>query len=143
MSIPEAEKFEGRPLVLVADDETHIRLVVVSKLRSAGAEVVEARDGAEALARARERRPDLVITDLQMPHLSGLELAQALMIDARTSGVPVLMLTARGYSLSDDQMRGASILELMSKPFGARELLRRAVLLLKRSTSGASNLEAA
>lgn len=143
MSIPEAEKFEGRPLVLVADDETHIRLVVVSKLRSAGAEVVEARDGAEALARARERRPDLVITDLQMPHLSGLQLAQALMIDARTSGVPVLMLTARGYSLSDDQMRGASILELMSKPFGARELLRRAVLLLKRSTSGASNLEAA
>lgn len=143
MSIPEAEKFEGRPLVLVADDETHIRLVVVSKLRSAGAEVVEARDGAEALARARERRPDLVITDLQMPHLSGLELAQALMIDARTSGVPVLMLTARGYSLSDDQMRGASILELMSKPFGARELLRRAVFLLKRSTSGASNLEAA
>jgi DNA-binding response OmpR family regulator len=143
VSIPEAEKFEGRPLVLVADDETHIRLVVVSKLRSAGAEVVEARDGAEALARARERRPDLVITDLQMPHLSGLELAQALMIDARTSGVPVLMLTARGYSLSDDQMRGASILELMSKPFGARELLRRAVLLLKRSTSGASNLEAA
>lgn len=143
MSIPEAEKFEGRPLVLVADDQTHIRLVVVSKLRSAGAEVVEARDGAEALARARERRPDLVITDLQMPHLSGLELAQALMIDARTSGVPVLMLTARGYSLSDDQMRGASILELMSKPFGARELLRRAVLLLKRSTSGASNLEAA
>lgn len=143
MSIPEAEKFEGRPLVLVADDETHIRLVVVSKLRSAGAEVVEARDGAEALTRARERRPDLVITDLQMPHLSGLELAQALMTDARTAGVPVLMLTARGYSLSDDQVRGASILELMSKPFGARELLRRAVLLLKRSTSGASNLEAA
>ncbi len=143
MTMPEAEKFEGRPLVLVADDETHIRLVVVAKLRSAGAEVVEARDGAEALVRARERRPDLVITDLQMPHLSGLELARELLADVRTSGVPVLMLTARGYSVSEEQVRGANIRELMTKPFGARDLLRRAVVLLKSTADGVEHREAA
>lgn len=111
--------------LVVADDEHHIRTVVAAKMRSAGFEVVEARDGAEALEACFRTLPDLVVTDLQMPLMSGLELCMRLKLDARTASTPVVMLTARGYILDEGQLSQTNIRELMSKPFGAKELLRR------------------
>lgn len=121
--------------IVVADDEHHIRAVVASKLRSAGFEVFEARDGAEALELAFAHRPDLLVTDLQMPLMSGLELCLRLKVDQRTAGVPVVMLTARGYILDQSQLDETNIRELMSKPFAAKELLRRVNDLLGLATA--------
>ncbi len=121
--------------VVVADDEHHIRAVVAAKFRSAGFEVHEARDGAEALELALAQQPDLLVTDLQMPLMSGLELCLRLKVDQRTAGVPVIMLTARGYILDDAQIAETNIRELMSKPFAAKELLRRALGVLGMAAS--------
>jgi len=120
----------GAPLVLLADDEPHITLVVSRKLRSAGLDVVTAEDGEEALDLARQRPPALVITDLQMPYMTGIDLARALKEDAATSGVPVIMLTARGYVLNPTQLASTNIRFVMSKPFSAREILEKVFELL-------------
>lgn len=125
------------PLILVADDEAHIRSVVCTRLASAGYRTIEVRDGEEALAAAKTQCPDLVITDLQMPYLTGLEFCQALRSDPRTHDIPVIMLTARGYRLAPDDLARTSIRQVMSKPFSAREVLLRVQQLL--GSSPASN----
>ena len=109
--------------ILVADDESHILHVVSLKLRNAGFRVLTARDGAEALEMAQQEHPDLVITDYHMPQLSGLELCQRLKQDTNTSGIPAIMLTARGYHLEPHDTEESGILKMLSKPFSPRELL--------------------
>jgi DNA-binding response OmpR family regulator len=109
--------------IVIADDEAPIRLVVGEKLRSAGFNVIEAPDGEEALDAVKQHRPVCIVTDLQMPYMNGLELSMALKADAKLSGTPVLLLTARGHVLSDDMMSKTNIIKVMSKPFGVRELL--------------------
>lgn len=126
--------------IIVADDEHHIRAVLAAKLRSAGFEVSEARDGEEALGFALENPPRLIVTDLQMPCMSGLELCERLKADARTSGVRALLITARGHILRDEQIARTNIAAVMSKPFSAREVLARVEGLI---SSGQSPSEAA
>src|SRR5256885_16357654 len=109
--------------ILVADDESHILHVVSLKLRNAGYRVVTARDGAEALEMAQNEKPDLLITDYHMPQLSGLELCQRLKQDPRTSSIPAIMLTARGYHLEPHDTEQSGILRMLSKPFSPRHLL--------------------
>jgi CheY-like chemotaxis protein len=109
--------------ILVADDESHILHVVSLKLRNAGFRVVTARDGQEALEMAQAEKPDLLITDYHMPQLSGLELCQRLKQDAATSGIPAIMLTARGYHLEPHDTEQSGILRMLSKPFSPRHLL--------------------
>jgi len=109
--------------ILVADDETHILHVVSLKLRNAGFNVLTARDGQEALELAQQEQPDLIITDYHMPQLSGLELCQRLKQDPRTSGIPAIMLTARGYHLEPHDTQESGILRMLSKPFSPRQLL--------------------
>jgi len=109
--------------ILVADDETHILHVVSLKLRNAGFNVLTARDGQEALELAQQEQPDLIITDYHMPQLSGLELCQRLKQDPRTSAIPAIMLTARGYHLEPHDTQESGILRMLSKPFSPRQLL--------------------
>jgi len=109
--------------ILVADDETHILHVVSLKLRNAGFNVLTARDGQEALELAQSEHPDLIITDYHMPQLSGLELCQRLKQDPATSGIPAIMLTARGYHLEPHDTQQSGILRMLSKPFSPRQLL--------------------
>ena len=113
----------GEKKILVADDETHILHVVSLKLRNAGFNVLTARDGQEALELALQERPDLIITDYHMPQLSGLELCQRLKQDPATSGIPAIMLTARGYHLEPHDTQQSGILRMLSKPFSPRQLL--------------------
>src|SRR5258706_13902762 len=108
--------------ILVADDETHILHVVSLKLRNAGYLVITARDGQEALEMAQQERPDLIITDYHMPHLSGLELCQRLKQDPVTCAIPAIMLTARGYQLDPADPEQSGILRMLSKPFSPRQL---------------------
>ncbi len=110
--------------ILVCDDEPHILHVVSTKLRNAGFTVDTAADGEEAWELANEHRPDLIITDYQMPALSGLELCAKLRTDPRTEGIPVIMLTARGFSMRDGDLAGTNIRQVIPKPFSPREILR-------------------
>lgn len=118
-------------LILAVDDEAHILHVVSLKLRNAGYDILTAQDGEEGLEVALERRPDLVITDFQMPIMTGLELCVKLKADPATSHIPALMLTARGYSLSQEDLETTNIAGVLSKPFSPREVLARVQELLE------------
>jgi two-component system phosphate regulon response regulator PhoB len=109
--------------ILVVDDESHILNVVSLKLRNAGFRVITAGDGQEALDLAAQERPDLVITDYHMPHLSGLELCQRMRQSEATCGIPAIMLTARGYQLEPRDTEQSGIRKMLSKPFSPRNLL--------------------
>jgi CheY-like chemotaxis protein len=110
--------------VLVCDDEPHILHVVSTKLRNGGFEVVTAADGEEAFLLAGKHRPDLVITDYQMPMLSGLELCAKMRADEATKDIPVIMLTARGFSMDQTDLEETNIRKVLPKPFSPREILR-------------------
>jgi DNA-binding response OmpR family regulator len=125
---------QASPRVLVVDDEAHIVQVVALKLRNAGIDVATAFDGEEALAMLRasivESPFQLVLTDLQMPGMSGLELAHAMSSETRLASIPVLMLTARGHLLHDGEMRSPNIVAIVHKPFSPRALLADVVSIL-------------
>jgi len=108
--------------VLVVDDEAHIVQVLSLKLRNAGYDVLTAADGEEAFEMARTHRPDVVITDFQMPYMTGLELCRAMKADAATAATPVVMLTARGYALDPEDLLIGNIREVLSKPFSPRAI---------------------
>lgn len=128
--------------ILIADDEHHIRLVVAQRLREAGFTVVEARDGEEALDLALSSPPDLVITDFQMPLLSGVELCMALRARKATAQIPAIMLTARGHAVKPDNLSQTNIKEVVSKPFSVRELLVRVQRVLGLPENGKATIAA-
>lgn len=111
--------------VLVVDDEAHITHVVSLKLRKAGYVVLTAADGEEGYEAACQSRPDLIITDLQMPYMTGRELCEKLCGNPQTASIPVLVLTARGYALSNDDLERLNIRGMLSKPFSPREILEK------------------
>jgi DNA-binding response OmpR family regulator len=124
------------PTVLLADDDAHITFIVAKKLDTAGFTVFIASDGEEALEMAKDILPSLIITDLQMPRMSGLEFCRALSRDPETSRIPVIMLTARGYVLEDHEIAETNIRRVMSKPFSAREVLNDVCSILKLDLKG-------
>ncbi len=113
------------PLILVIDDEAHILHVVTLKLQHAGYRVITAEDGEEGLAAALEHRPDLILTDYQMPFMTGLELCVKLKEYEQTRATPALMLTARGFSLDQENVDQTNIVGVLTKPFSPREVLAR------------------
>lgn len=108
--------------ILLADDEAHITHLLARRLEGIGHEVRVARDGEEAWAIVREWTPELLITDLQMPYVSGIELVRKLRSLPDCASTPVIMLTARGYVLDEQTVREAGISALLSKPFSVRNL---------------------
>ncbi len=110
--------------VLVVDDEIHIVHVVAIKLRNNGYEVIPAENGADALELARKEKPDIIVTDFQMPVMTGLELVEKLRDNEQTRDIPVIMLTARGFAVEDEQKEDLQISKFLSKPFSPKELLR-------------------
>jgi len=111
--------------ILVADDEAHILHVVSMKLRNAGYEVFTAVDGEEAVELAAAELPDLIITDYQMPIMTGLEALKELRRNEQTRGVPAIMLTARGFDIEPAEMAEAGIAAVLAKPFSPREVLEK------------------
>ncbi len=109
--------------VLVVDDEIHIVHVVAIKLRNNGYEVISANNGAEAYKLACEVNPDIVVTDYQMPVMTGMELVEKLRENEQTKNIPVIMLTARSFAISKEQQEQLQISDCLSKPFSPRELL--------------------
>ncbi|MFJ6198044.1 SpoIIE family protein phosphatase [Micromonospora sp. NPDC092111] len=114
----------GRPRVLIADDNADMREYLHRLLRSRY-DVTAVGDGHAALAQARAQLPDLVVSDVMMPGLDGLELVAALRADPRTMGVPVLLLSARAGQEAAVEGLGAGADDYLVKPFSAEELLAR------------------
>jgi CheY-like chemotaxis protein len=114
-----------RRKILLADDEAYITSILSMKLQALGDEVFVASDGQEAFEIACEQKPMLIVTDFQMPVLSGYELAIKLNGDLRTNEIPVVMLTARGHLLAPGELAKTNIRALQAKPFSARELLSK------------------
>jgi len=113
---------QSAPAIVIADDESHIRLVVGETFRARGFTVIEARDGEEALELVRNHLPDMVVTDLQMPYMNGVELCTQIAADPRTAHIPALLLTARGHIIDPAQMSKTVIRKTMAKPFSAKTL---------------------
>lgn len=128
--------------ILVVDDETHIVRVVALKMQNAGFEVQTAGDGEEAYETAIEFLPDIIITDFTMPFMTGLDLSVKLKQDERTAHIPVIMLTARGYGLSKDDLAKTNIKTVMSKPFGPRDLLAMVNTVLDTGSANPSQWRA-
>ena len=110
--------------VLVVDDEIHIVHVVAIKLRNNGFEVISAENGAKAFELACAEKPDIIVTDFQMPVMTGLEFVAKLRQNETTKDIPVIMLTARSFAIEDEQKENLQISEFLSKPFSPKELLR-------------------
>ena len=110
--------------VLVVDDEIHIVHVVAIKLRNNGYEVITAEKGAEAFERSCEDKPDIIVTDFQMPVMTGVELVEKLRQNEGTKEIPVILLTARSFAIEQEQKQRLHISECLSKPFSPKELLR-------------------
>jgi len=110
--------------VLVVDDEIHIVHVVTIKLRNNGYEVTSAENGAEAFELAREEKPDIIVTDFQMPVMTGLQLVEKLRQCEEMKDIPVIMLTARGFAVENKSKEELQISEFLGKPFSPKELLR-------------------
>ncbi len=117
--------------ILVAEDQTDIRNLLVLNLKSAGYDVTEVADGLAALASETARANDLLVLDLMMPGMDGLELCKALR--ARGCSTPILMLTAKSTEL--DRVLGLELGadDYLTKPFSLAELLARVKALLRRA----------
>ena len=108
---------------LVVDDEFHIIQVVAIKLRNNGFEVITAENGEQGLEFALSEKPDIVVTDYQMPVMTGLEFIENLRSKPEGQDVPVIMLTARDFSIEEETKSRLKISACLSKPFSPRELL--------------------
>ena len=113
------------PSVLVVDDNADMRDYLVRLLREAGYRVSALSDGAEALEAARQRTPDVVVSDVMMPGMNGLELVTALRQGSHTAGVPVLLLSARAGQEASIEGLEAGADDYLVKPFTAAALLAR------------------
>lgn len=119
--------------ILIVDDEPQIRRVMLTTLTSHGYTVVEAASGEEALEKLRSERPDLIILDVNMPGISGIETCA----EIRTSSdVPIIMLTIRNSERDKVQALDAGADDYVVKPFGVQELMARIRAALRRSAPG-------
>ncbi len=116
--------------ILVVDDEPQIAEIATDYLRLAGFDVITASDGVRALEAVRGRRPDLVVLDLGLPKLDGIDVARTI---RRESDLPIIMLTARVGE--DDRLHGLEVGadDYMTKPFSPRELVARVRAVLRRT----------
>ena len=116
--------------ILVVDDEPTLRETLAEALDADGFRVLTAADGREALSRFREHQPDLVVLDLMLPELSGIEVCRIIRAE---SGVPIVMLTAKSSEI--DKVVGLELGadDYVTKPFSLRELTARIRALLRRT----------
>ncbi|HUE82046.1 MAG TPA: response regulator transcription factor [Pyrinomonadaceae bacterium] len=125
-----------RQRILIVDDEPQITRVLRTGLKGHGYEIRAAADGLSALSTFCEWRPDLVVTDLAMPNMDGLELCRRL---RATSQVPIIVLSVRGEEGTKVEALDAGADDYVTKPFGIAELLARVRATLRRATMPAND----
>jgi two-component system phosphate regulon response regulator PhoB len=118
--------------ILLVEDDPDIRHLVSYKLTTGGFDVTEASDGFAALQSARQNPPDLVILDVRLPRLSGLEVCRELRFGPSTAHIPIIMLTARARPQDLEQAYAAGATDYVVKPFSPRDLQARVADALHR-----------
>ena len=128
-------------LILVVDDEQDVLRLVVTNLKNAGFKTITAEDGAQAISKARDQKPDLMVLDLMLPELSGLEVCRAVKSDPKIARMPIIMLTAKAEEI--DRVVGLELGadDYITKPFSPRELVLRVQSVVRR-TEGWKDLTA-
>jgi two-component system phosphate regulon response regulator PhoB len=121
-----------KPRILVVDDEPEAVELIEFNLKQSGYTVSTAGDGAEALKKARAQVPDLIVLDVMLPEMDGFEICKTLRLDAATTRVPIIMLTAKAAEI--DRVLGLELGadDYLTKPFSTRELLLRIKKILAR-----------
>jgi DNA-binding response OmpR family regulator len=114
-----------RPLVLVAEDDPDVRELIERKLRSDGMDVLAVADGVAALQAARTARPDLVLLDVMMPGMTGLQICEELRAHVATRDLPVVLITARARDVDVQTGYDAGADDYIVKPFSPRDLVSR------------------
>ena len=124
--------------ILVVDDEADVLDLVCMNLRAAGFAVTTAENGTAALQKARTEPPDLIILDLMLPELSGIEVCKALKKENATAAIPIIMLTAKSEEV--DRVVGLELGadDYVAKPFSPRELTLRVKSVLRRGQEKAA-----
>lgn len=118
--------------ILIADDEPSLRLLVKATLNANKSfELIEASDGNEALTKAKEQLPDILLLDVMMPHLSGFEVCERLKNDSKTKNIIIIMLTAKGQQADRDWAISVGTDYFLTKPFSPIELFNLIEKILK------------
>ena len=125
--------------ILVVDDELNIRELIKFNLEKVGYKVIEAADGQAAVYIAKGNRPDLIVLDLMLPGIDGLEVCRIIKNARETSAIPIIMLTAKNEEI--DKVIGLELGadDYLTKPFSSRELLARIKAVLRRSQRDSSS----
>ena len=133
MTRRDSNSFGAKPKILVVDDEPDALELVKVNLVNAGLDVVTASDGETALQKARSALPSLILLDLMLPEVDGLEVCKILRRDPATKEIPIIMLTAKAAEI--DRVLGLELGadDYVTKPFSPRELVLRVRALLRRS----------
>jgi len=120
--------------ILIVEDEKDIIKILEYNLKKEGFRVIDARDGEDALDLAVREHPDLILLDLMLPGIDGLEVCKSLKKESKTSSTPVIMLTAK--SQESDKVIGLELGadDYITKPFSPRELIARIKAVLRRAT---------
>jgi len=127
--------------ILVVEDEVDILNLIAYNLEKEGYSVLKATTGEDGFKLARDRKPDLVLLDLMLPGVDGLDICKRLKAEGTTSGIPIIMVSARGEE--SDVVVGLELGadDYVSKPFSPRILLARVRSVLRRAASGKQDLE--
>ncbi len=136
---PEPAVEEKRvPLVMVTDDSVTVRKVTTRLLERSGYEVMTAKDGVDAVAKLEERRPDLMLLDIEMPRMDGFEVASHVRHDSRLKNIPIIMITSRTGEKHRERAFEIGVDRYMGKPFQEGELLEtiQELLARQRETAG-------
>jgi two-component system alkaline phosphatase synthesis response regulator PhoP len=125
----------SRGRILVVDDEIYIVHILDFSLGMEGYEVVTALDGEEALEKAMDSKPDLIVLDIMMPKMDGYETCKALKADDRTKDIPVILLSAKGRNVDMQTGYDVGADEYITKPFSPRKLVDRINTMLGHADS--------
>jgi CheY-like chemotaxis protein len=119
--------------ILIAEDERDIRDLIAFTLRYAGYEVLTANNGEEAVQMTQKELPDLVLTDVRMPKMTGYEACRLIKADATTQHIPVVFLSAKGQEAEVQNGMAAGADEYLLKPFAPDQLTRKVAEILDRT----------
>ncbi|MGM0560501.1 MAG: phosphate regulon transcriptional regulator PhoB [Pseudomonadota bacterium] len=127
-----------KPVILIVEDEAALVTLLRYNLEREGYDLLEARDGEEALTVAQEEKPDLILLDWMLPLMSGLQVCRQLRRDRETREIPIILLTARGEET--DKVRGleSGADDYITKPFSPAELTARVRAVLRRAVPATS-----
>jgi len=120
-------------LILVVDDEPDLRELIEYNIKQGGHEAISAGDGATAIELARSRLPDVIVLDVMMPGMNGIEVVQRLRGQGETGSIPVLMLTAKAEEINELEGLEAGADDYVTKPFSMQVLIARIKTLAKRA----------